>query len=64
LFHQADSDPELAKETTFRTTFSVQKIEPADVKEWAKAYDKKTKKATSLKGTAATKAAGNLIYQV
>lgn len=50
MFHEADSDPELGKETTFRTTFTVTKIEPADVKEWSKAYDKKTKKATSLKG--------------
>jgi hypothetical protein len=64
LFHQADTDPELAKETTFRTTFSVAKIEPSDVKEWTKAYDKKTKKATSLKGSTASKAGGNLIYQV
>jgi len=64
LFHQADNDPELARETTFRTTFSVVKIEPADVKEWTKAYDKKTKKATSLKGSATAKAGGNLIYQV
>ncbi len=63
LFHQADSDPELAKETTFRTTFSVVKVEPADVKEWTKAYDKKTKKATSLKGSSQGKGA-NLIYQV
>jgi Telomeric single stranded DNA binding POT1/CDC13 len=64
LFHSADSDPELSKESTFRTTFSVVKIEPVDVKEWTKAYDKKTKKATSLKGTSTGKAAGNLIYQV
>jgi hypothetical protein len=62
LFHQADNDPELARETTFRTTFSVVKIEPADVKEWTKAYDKKTKKATSLKGSSAGKAGRNLIY--
>jgi len=61
LFHEADSDPELAKETTFRTTFTIQKIEPADVKEWTKAYDKKTKKATSVKGS---KNAAGLIYQV
>jgi len=64
LFHQADTDPELAKESTFRTTFSVVKIEPSDVKEWTKSYDKKTKKAASLKGSTAGKAAGNLIYQV
>ena len=64
LFHQADNDPELAKETTFRTTFTVVKVESSDVKEWTKAYDKKTKKATSLKGSSAGKAGGNLIYQV
>jgi len=64
LFHQADNDPELAKETTFRTTFTVVKVESSDVKEWSKAYDKKTKKATSLKGSSASKAGGNLIYQV
>ena len=57
-----DVDPELARETTFRTTFSVVKIEASDVKEWTKAYDKKTKKTTSLKGTSTSKAAGSLIY--
>jgi len=62
LFHQADSDPEIANKNTFRTSFSVIKVEPSDVKEWAKQYDKKTKKSTSLKGSAAGKAAGNLIY--
>ena len=62
LFHYADNDPELANKTTFRTTFYVTRVEPTDPKEWVKAYDKKTKKATSLKGSAATKAAGNLIY--
>lgn len=64
LFHQADSDPELSSKNTFRTTFFVTKVEPADVKEWTKQYDKKTKKSSSLKGSAATKAAGNIIYQV
>jgi hypothetical protein len=59
LFHYSDNDPELAKKTTFRTTFYVTKIEPVDVKEWVKSYDKKTGKATSTKGA---KAAGNLIY--
>ena len=38
------------------------KIEPADVREWVKSYDRKTKKATSLKGGAAK--GGELIYQV
>ena len=37
------------------------KVEPADVKEWVKSYDKKSGKAVSTKGG---KAAGNLIYQV
>lgn len=64
LFHYADSDPELANKTTFKTTFYVTKIEPVDVKEWVKSYDKKTKKATSLKASKETKSAGNLIYQV
>lgn len=50
LFHEADQDPELGRETTFRTMFSVAKIEPSDVKEWVKSYDKKAKKATSMKG--------------
>ena len=61
LFHNGDSDPELSKKTTFRTSFCVTKVEPADVKEWVKSYDKKSGKAVSTKGG---KAAGNLIYQV
>jgi len=64
LFHYADNDPEVANKNTFRTCFYVTKIEPSDPKEFVKQYDKKTKKTTSLKGSAATKAAGNLIYQV
>jgi hypothetical protein len=64
LFHNADSDPELSSKNTFRTTFYVTKVEPSDVKEWTKQYDKKTKKAISLKGSSANKSAGNLIYQV
>jgi len=36
LFHYADTDPELANKTTFKTTFYVTKIEPADPKEWVK----------------------------
>lgn len=64
LFHYSENDPELANKNTFRTTFYVTKIEPADPKEFVKQYDKKTKKTTSLKGSAAGKSAGNLIYQV
>lgn len=64
LFHQSESDPELANKNTFRTTFYVTKIEPSDPKEFVKQFDKKTKKTTSLKGSSAGKAAGNLIYQV
>jgi hypothetical protein len=64
LFHNVDTDKELQNQDTFRTQFYVTKVEPADVKEWVKQYDKKTKKITSVKGAAAAKAAGNLIYQV
>ena len=61
LFHYADNDPELSNKTTFKTTFYVTRIEPGDTKEWSKAYDKKTKKASSAKGAA--KGSG-FIYQV
>lgn len=64
LFHNIDTDKEIAGKDTFRTQFYVTKIESVDVKEWTKSYDKKTKKATSLKGSAATKTAGSLIYQL
>lgn len=64
LFHNVDTDKEISGKDTFRTQFYVTKIEPSDVKEWVKSYDKKTKKAASLKGSAATKSGGNLIYQV
>ncbi len=64
LFHNAASDQEIANKTTFRTSFNVVRFEPSDVKEFTKVFDKKTKKTTSLKGSSATKAAGNLIYQV
>ena len=60
LFHN-ESDPEIANNTTFRTQFYVSKIEPGDVKEWCKSYDKKTKKSASFKGA---KAAGGACYQV
>ena len=59
LFHNVETDKEISGHDTFRTQFYVTKIEPADVKEWVKSYDKKTKKTTSCKGE---KAAGNLIY--
>lgn len=52
LFHNVDTDKEISGRDTFRTQFYVTKIEPADVKEWVKSYDKKTKKAASLKGSA------------
>lgn len=36
LFHHSENDPELANKNTFRTTFYVTKIEPADPKEFVK----------------------------
>lgn len=63
LFHNIETDKEIAGKDTFRTQFFITKIEPADVKEWTKLYDKKTKKATSLKGSAAG-AKADIIYQV
>nr|AAU43901.1 alpha telomere binding protein [Uroleptus sp. WJC-2003] len=62
LFHNVDTDRELAGKDTFRTQFYVTKVEPSDVKEWVKSYDKKTKKSASIKGAAAK--GDNLIYQV
>jgi hypothetical protein len=53
LFHFADSDPEISRQNTFRTQFYVTKVESSDTKEWTKAYDKKSKKFTSMKGSAA-----------
>ena len=64
LFHFSDNDPELSSKNTFKTTFYVTRIEPGDSKEFVKVYDKKTKKATSCKGSSAGKSSGNLIYQV
>jgi len=61
LFHNVDTDKEISSRDTFRTQFYVTKIEPADVREWVKSYDKKTKKAASLKGAAKGE---NLIFQV
>lgn len=50
LFHNVENDKDLQSRDTFRTQFYVTKIESADVKEWTKSYDKKTKKASSFKG--------------
>lgn len=61
LFHNADTDKDLAAQDTFRTQFYVTKIEPSDVKEWVKSYDRKTKKSSSLKGSSAK---GDNIFQV
>ncbi len=58
LFHN-EGDAEIAGKTTFRTQFYVSKIESADTKEWSKSYDKKSKKATSFKGS---KAGGNACW--
>lgn len=52
LFHSIDADPSIAAKTVFRVKFYVTKIEPADIKEWVKGYDKKTKKYHSLKTAA------------
>jgi len=43
LFVYAD-DPAIANQTTFRSMFSVVKVEPANVCEWTHSFDKKTKK--------------------
>jgi len=55
LFHHADSST-----NTFRTCFYVTKVEPGNVHEACKAYDKKNKKASSAKGGKG----GDMIYQV
>jgi hypothetical protein len=61
LFHNIETDKEIQSKDTFRTQFYVTRIESADVKEWTKSYDKKTKKASSFKGQ---KGKDNAIYQV
>lgn len=53
-------DADIAKQTTFRTHFSVSKVEPGSVQEYVRAYDKKANKTSSTKGGKG----GNLIYQV
>ncbi len=54
LFHSNESDPSIFGKSLFRVRFYVTKIEPSDVKEWVKGYDKKTKKFQSLKTVQAT----------
>ena len=54
LFHSPDNST-----STFRTCFYVTQVQPGDVKECVKSYDKKTKKVSSAKGKG-----GELIYQV
>jgi hypothetical protein len=61
LFHNIETDKEIQERTTFRTQFYVTRIESADVKEWTKSYDKKSKKASSFKGG---KGNAGAIYQV
>lgn len=61
LFHNVETDKEIQGKDTFRTQFYVTKIESADVKEWTKSYDKKTKKTSSFKGQ---KGNANAIYQI
>jgi hypothetical protein len=61
LFHNVESDKELQSKDTFRTQFYVTRIEAANVQEWTKSLDKKTKKSSSFKGQ---KGNANAIYQV
>jgi hypothetical protein len=60
LFHNSDS-AEVSKKTLFKTRFFVVKVDPSDTREIVKSFDKKTTKATSLKGKTAA-AATNMIY--
>jgi len=55
LFHSPDNST-----NTFRTCFYVTRIEPGNVNEAVKSYDRKSKKASSAKGSKS----GELIYQV
>lgn len=61
LFHNVEGDKDLQARDTFRAQFYVTKIESGDVKEWTKAYDKKSKKVSSFKGA---KGNAGAIYQV
>lgn len=55
LFHNSDNST-----NTFRTCFFVTKVEPSNVNEAVKCYDRKSRKTTSAKGSKG----GDLIYQV
>jgi len=55
LFHSPDNST-----NTFRTCFYVTRIEPGNVNEAVRSYDRKSKKASSAKGSKS----GELIYQV
>lgn len=55
LFHEPDNSA-----TTFRTCFNVMKVEPGNVADCVKVYDKKSKKTSTAKGAKG----GDLIYQV
>jgi hypothetical protein len=61
LFHNVETDKEIQSKDTFRTQFYVTRIEAANVQEWTKSLDKKTKKTASFKGQ---KGNANAIYQV
>jgi len=53
-------DPDVAKNSTFRTHFSVSKVEPGKIEDFCKHFDKKANKTSSAKGVKN----GNFIYQV
>lgn len=55
LFHEPDTSA-----TTFRTCFNVMKVEPGNVKDCVKVFDKKSKNTSSAKGSKS----GDLIYQM
>lgn len=53
-------DADVAKSSVFRTHFCVSKVEPGNVQEYVKSYDKKSNKTSSTKGGKGS----NFIYQV
>jgi hypothetical protein len=55
LFHSPDNST-----STFRTCFYVTRVEPGSTQEAVRAYDRKTRKTTSAKGSKGS----DLIYQV
>ena len=50
LFHNADGDPNIKGENTFRVRMFIVRVDPPSPVEWVKGFDKKSKKLTSLKG--------------